>query len=53
MVIVAARDWYLHDGTFDLERVIRGWSETLSRASARGHEGVRLTGDTAWLEKKD
>jgi C4-dicarboxylate-specific signal transduction histidine kinase len=33
--------------------VIRGWNETLARASARGYAGVRVTGDTAWLEKKD
>jgi PAS domain S-box-containing protein len=51
--IVAARDWYLQDGTFDLNRVISGWNEKLARASARGFAGVRVTGDTAWLEKKD
>jgi PAS domain S-box-containing protein len=51
--IVAARDWYLQDGTFDLNRVISGWNEKLARASARGYAGVRVTGDTGWLEKKD
>jgi len=51
--IVAARDWYLQDGTFDLKRVIRGWNQKLASASARGYAGVRVTGDTAWLEKKD
>jgi len=51
--IVAARDWYLQDGAFDLNRVIRGWNEKLTGASARGYAGVRVTGDTAWLEKKD
>src|ERR1700736_5612274 len=51
--IVAARDWYLHDGTFDLNRVLGGWNEKLARASARGYAGVRVTGDTAWLEKRD
>jgi C4-dicarboxylate-specific signal transduction histidine kinase len=51
--IVAARDWYLQGGTFDLNRVISGWNEKLERASARGYAGVRVTGDTAWLEKKD
>src|SRR5580704_3369444 len=51
--IVAARDWYLQDGTFDLKRVISGWSEKLASASARGYAGVRVTGDTAWFEKKD
>src|ERR1700758_5122489 len=50
--IVQARDWYLPDGTFDLNRVIAGWNETLRRASARGYVGVRVTGDTAWLERK-
>src|SRR3984893_15425013 len=51
--IVPARDWYLKGGTFDLERVTSGWQEKLARASARGYAGVRVTGDTAWLEKKD
>jgi C4-dicarboxylate-specific signal transduction histidine kinase len=51
--IVAAHDWYLQDGTFKLERVIRGWNEKLARASARGYAGLRVTGDTAWLETKD
>ena len=51
--IVAAPEWYLQDGTFDLNRVIRGWNEKLASASARGYAGVRVTGDTAWLEKKD
>jgi len=51
--IVSARDWYLQDGTFDLKRVTDRWHEKLAYASARGYAGVRVTGDTAWLEKKD
>src|SRR6202162_6055620 len=51
--IVAARDWYFPDGRFDLNRVIDGWNQKLAHASARGYAGVRVTGDTAWLEKKD
>src|SRR5258706_10090247 len=51
--IVSARDWYLQGGTFDLKRVTARWHEKLARASARGYAGVRVTGDTAWLEKKD
>ncbi len=50
--IVRAADWYLPDGTFDLNRVLCGWNEKLARASARGYAGVRVTGDTAWLEQK-
>jgi len=51
--IVRASDWYLPDGTFDLNRVICGWNEKLARALTRGYAGVRVTGDTAWLERKD
>jgi C4-dicarboxylate-specific signal transduction histidine kinase len=51
--IVGAHDWYLQDGEFDLARVIAGWNEKLTRASAKGYAGVRVTGDTAWLERKD
>jgi PAS domain S-box-containing protein len=51
--IVAARDWYFPDGQFDLNRVIDGWNQKLAHASARGYAGVRVTGDTAWLKKKD
>jgi hypothetical protein len=51
--IVSARDWYLQGGTFDLKRVTGRWHEKLALASARGYAGVRVTGDTAWLEKKD
>lgn len=51
--ILSASDWYCGGGTFDLERVIHGWHEKLARASERGYAGVRVTGDTAWLEKRD
>ena len=51
--IVSAGDWYLQGGTFDLKRVMSGWHERLALALARGYVGVRVTGDTAWLEKND
>jgi C4-dicarboxylate-specific signal transduction histidine kinase len=51
--LVPAHDWYLQGGTFDLIRVTAGWHEKLAHASARGYAGVRVTGDTAWLQKKD
>jgi C4-dicarboxylate-specific signal transduction histidine kinase len=51
--IVSAHDWYLRDGVFDLTRVIDAWNDKLARASGRGYAGVRVTGDTAWLEKKN
>src|SRR6267154_413793 len=51
--IVLARDWYLQNGRFERKRVTGGWNEKLARASARGYAGVRVTGDSAWLEKQD
>ena len=53
MEILPAREWYLPDGVFDLKRVIDGWNEQLASALARGCAGVRVTGDTAWLQRKD
>jgi len=51
--IVLASDWYLQNGRFDLKKVTGGWNEKLASASARGYAGVRVTGDSAWLEKQD
>src|ERR1700726_1393746 len=51
--IVLARAWYLQNARFYRKRVTGGWSEKLARASARGYAGVRVTGDSAWLEKQD
>lgn len=47
------RDWYLKDGTFDSSRVMTSWNEKLDRALDRGYAGLRGTGNTAWLQKKD
>jgi C4-dicarboxylate-specific signal transduction histidine kinase len=51
--IVSAREWYLQNDEFDLKRVTAGWLEKLARASTKGYAGVRVTGDTAWLRRKD
>jgi C4-dicarboxylate-specific signal transduction histidine kinase len=51
--IVSASEWYLSGGRFDLERVTAGWHHKLAQASTRGYVGVRVTGDTAWLAKRD
>lgn len=51
--IVPARDWFLQGGTFDGERVTGDWHEKLASVSARGYPGMRVTGDTTWLTKKD
>ncbi len=47
------RQWYTRGGSFDAERVLQGWVDRLESARARGLEGLRLTGNTFWLERKD
>ncbi len=44
-------EWYVKDGAFDMDRVLNGWMVKLEEALARGFDGLRLTGNTAWLEK--
>jgi C4-dicarboxylate-specific signal transduction histidine kinase len=51
--IVSASDWFLQGGTFDGQRVTAAWYEKLAGISARGYPGMRVTGDTTWLAKKD
>jgi MEDS: MEthanogen/methylotroph, DcmR Sensory domain len=47
------RDWYLRGGNFDADRVFGQWVETERRSLDSGYKGLRVTGDTAWLEKRD
>jgi C4-dicarboxylate-specific signal transduction histidine kinase len=51
--IFDGHDWYLKGGTFDSNRVMTSWNEKLDRALDRGYAGLRGTGNTAWLQKKD
>jgi C4-dicarboxylate-specific signal transduction histidine kinase len=51
--VVSARDWFLQNGRFDGQRVTTACYEKLARVSARGYPGMRVTGDTTWLEKRD
>ncbi len=45
--------WYTPDGKFDADRVLQAWLEKLETALERGFQGLRLTGNTFWLEKGD
>jgi signal transduction histidine kinase len=51
--ILMAREWYVESGTFDLQKVTSGWNAKLGQALVRGYDGLRVSGNTAWLEKKD
>ncbi len=53
ILILPHSEWYLKDGTFDLNRVIANWSEKLSRALDKGYDGLRVNGNEAWLTEKE
>lgn len=50
--IVRGREWYMTDGDLDLKRVTNGWKQKMERALNGGYAGLRLSADTAWLEKR-
>ncbi len=49
--ILAHRNWYLDEGRFDAQRVLDRAVEKLNRALTNGYAGIRVAGDTAWLQK--
>jgi len=50
--VLNARDVYLAGGEIDLHRIIGNWNDKLKAALVRGYEGIRVSGNTAWLEQK-
>jgi PAS domain S-box-containing protein len=49
--ILDYREWYLPSGKFHSEEVLQAWVDKLNSARERGFEGLRLTGNTFWLEE--
>jgi PAS domain S-box-containing protein len=47
--ILPYREWYLAGGTFNEDRVLKGWLSKLEQALARGYAGLRLSGNAFWL----
>ena len=48
--ILDYKDWYIRSGKFNSKEVLAGWVSKLEEARVRGFEGLRLTGNTHWLE---
>ena len=46
-------EWYTKGGSFDADRVLDGWVEKERSAIEKGFDGLRLTGNTFWLEKSN
>lgn len=51
--IVPHTEWYLKDGTFNLQRVCNAWVDKLHEALTKDYDGMRVTGNNAWLGKRD
>jgi CheY-like chemotaxis protein len=51
--ILDYRQWYTVTGKFDAHRVLQGGIEKEFFARRKGYEGLRVTGNISWLEKRD
>ena len=52
MEFLSYDEWYFKEGAFDAQRVIQGLHQKLVQAMARGHAGLRISGDCGWVKKK-
>jgi signal transduction histidine kinase len=48
--ILDHHDWYTRQGTLTPEQVIDGWLRAEDEALAAGYRGLRINGNTYWLE---
>ena len=44
---------YTKSGKFEADKVLEGWAKKEKEALKKGFDGLRITGNTFWLEKKD
>jgi len=51
--IILYDQWYTKGGSFDEARVLNGWVSRHDGALEKGFAGLRLTGNTFWIEEKD
>ena len=51
--IIPHDQWYKINNEFDSQRVLDGWTSKLEYALQMGFDGLRLTGNTFWLEDED
>lgn len=51
ITILSHTDWYLKDKTFVPDIVINGWYQKLGKSLDKGFDGMRVSGNEAWLER--
>ncbi|MFC1719180.1 MEDS domain-containing protein [Candidatus Poribacteria bacterium] len=47
------RDWYLSDGSLDIQNALAGALGKCQEAMSSGYSGLRATGNISWLESSD
>ncbi|HEX9172112.1 MAG TPA: MEDS domain-containing protein [Telluria sp.] len=51
MQIASIAKWYSPGDVFDADAVLQGWLDKEADSKRRGFAGLRLTGDTIWVER--
>jgi len=51
--ILDCSQWYTKSGMFEADRVLQGWVEKENQALKKGFAGLRLAGNTSWLQGAD
>tara|TARA_R100001369_G_scaffold85764_2_gene119699 strand:- start:3533 stop:4891 length:1359 start_codon:yes stop_codon:yes gene_type:complete len=51
IIILPHVDWYLRDKKFMPDIVINGWYQKLKESLKKGFDGMRVSGNEAWLER--
>jgi signal transduction histidine kinase/ActR/RegA family two-component response regulator len=51
--IIDHHEWYLRHGKQDPRATLDGWIERENTAARQGYKGLRLTGNTYWLDRGD
>ena|GEM_PF-6201283 len=51
--IIDYNNWYLKSGKLDIDGVLKKWEEKRKQAQKQGFNGIRVSGDVSWLQKKD
>jgi PAS domain S-box-containing protein len=52
MEIIDSAEWYLEENTFNAEKAINALQAKLKKALALGYDGIRVSGDTRWLNEQ-
>ncbi|MDP1801465.1 MAG: MEDS domain-containing protein [Bacteroidota bacterium] len=52
ITILSHTDWYLQDKTFVPDIVVNGWYQKLEKSLNKGFDGMRVSGNEAWLDRE-